>query len=108
MAAGLEESFGGGGYTALQRAALLQLAADHVASALDGRESAFELHANGGLVAWRARLRQCFSRYNELANGVLQALSVEMPVIDLSSLRAAPLPQRRPVTPPSTRRPEGP
>ena len=62
----------GGGYTALQRAALLQLAADHVASALDGRESAFELHANGGLVAWRARLRQCFSRYNELANGVLQ------------------------------------
>ena len=96
----------GGGYTALQRAALLQLAADHVASALDGRESAFELHANGGLVAWRARLRQCFSRYNELANGVLQALSVEMPVIDLNSLRAAPLPQRRPVTPPS--RQEGP
>ena len=46
---GLEESFGGGGYTALQRAALLQLAADHVSSALDGRESAFELHANGGL-----------------------------------------------------------
>jgi 4-hydroxyphenylacetate 3-monooxygenase len=108
VAAGLEESFGGGGYTALQRAALLQLAADHVASALDGRESAFELHANGGLVAWRARLRQCFSRYNELANGVLQALSVEMPVIDLNSLRAAPLPQRRPVTPLPSRRPEGP
>jgi hypothetical protein len=36
VAAGLEESFGGGGYTARQRAALLQLAADHVASALDG------------------------------------------------------------------------
>ena len=53
VAAGLEESFGGGGYTALQRSALLQLACDHVASALDGRESAFELHANGGIPAWR-------------------------------------------------------
>src|SRR5262249_29020613 len=40
VAAGLTESFEGGGYTALQRAALLQLAADHVTSALDGRESA--------------------------------------------------------------------
>jgi aromatic ring hydroxylase len=107
VAAGFEESFAGGGYTALQRAALLQLAADHVASALDGRESAFELHANGGVVAWRARLRQCFSRYNELANGVLQALSLEMPAIDLDFLRAAPLPQRRPVTPTPSRRPEG-
>ena len=70
VGAGLEESFGGGEYTALQRAALLQLAADHVASALDGRESAFELHANGGLMAWRARLRRAFPDYNALANGV--------------------------------------
>ena len=100
VAAGLEESFGGGGYTARQRAALLQLAADHVASALDGRESAFELHANGGLPAWRARLRRYFGSYNELANGVLRALSLEMPAIDLDSLRAMPMPQRRPVTPP--------
>ena len=30
MAAGLEESFSGGGYTAMQRAALLQMAWDHV------------------------------------------------------------------------------
>ena len=100
VAAGLEESFGGGGYTARQRAALLQLAADHVASALDGRESAFELHANGGLPAWRARLRRYFGSYNELANGVLAALSLEMPAIDLDSLRAMPMPQRRPVMPP--------
>jgi aromatic ring hydroxylase len=106
VAAGLEESFGGGEYTALQRAALLQLAADHVASALDGRESAFELHANGGLMAWRARLRRAFPDYNDLANGVLRALSLEMPAIDLDSLRAIGLPQRRPVTPP-TSRPEG-
>ena len=34
--AGLEESFSGGGYTALQRSALLQMAWDHVSSALDG------------------------------------------------------------------------
>ena len=79
VGAGLEESFGGGEYTALQRAALLQLAADHVASARDGRESAFEQHANGGLVAWRARLRRAFTGYNELANGVLRALSLDMP-----------------------------
>ena len=38
------------------RAALLQMAWDHVASALDGRESAFELHASGGVPAWRGRL----------------------------------------------------
>ena len=100
VGAGLEESFGGGEYTALQRAALLQLAADHVASALDGRESAFELHANGGLVAWRARLRRAFPDYNVLANGVLRALSLDMPAIDLDNLRAIALPQRRPVTPP--------
>jgi 4-hydroxyphenylacetate 3-monooxygenase len=102
MAAGLEESFGGGGYTALQRSALLQMAADHVVSALDGRESAFELHANGGIPAWRGRLRRDFTRYNELANGVLRALSLDMPEIDLNSLRAIPLAPRRPVSPPPT------
>jgi len=101
VAAGLEESFGGGGYTALQRSALLQMAADHVVSALDGRESTFELHANGGIPAWRGRLRRCFSRYNELANGVMRALDLEMPAIDLDSLREAPLTPRRPVTPPT-------
>ena len=100
VAAGLEESFGRGGYTALQRAALLQLAADHVTSALDGRESAFELHANGGIPAWRARMRRYFSRYNELANGVLRALSVEMPPLDFGDLRDIPMQPRRPVTPP--------
>ena len=49
LAAGLEEAFAGGGYTATQRAALLQLAWDHASSGLDGRESAFELHASGGM-----------------------------------------------------------
>ena len=99
VGAGLEESFGGGEYSALQRAALLQLAADHVASALDGRESAFELHANGGLQAWRARLRRSFARYNELANGVTRALSLDMPAIDMDGLRNIAMPQRRPVAP---------
>jgi 4-hydroxyphenylacetate 3-monooxygenase len=95
MAAGFEESFAGGGYTATQRAALLQLAWDHVSSALDARESAFELHANGGLPAWRGRLRRGFADYNELANGVLRQLSVTMPQIDLGSIPAAPLAPRR-------------
>jgi 4-hydroxyphenylacetate 3-monooxygenase len=95
VAAGLEESFSGGGYSALQRSALLQMAWDHVSSALDGRESSFELHANGGVPAWRGRLRRNFESYNELANGVLRQLSVAMPEIDLSHLRNAPLPPRR-------------
>ena len=104
VGAGLDESFSGGGYTALQRAALLQMASDHVSSALDGRESAFELHANGGVPAWRGRLRRYFSRYNELANDVLRSLSLDMPQIDLDSIRAIPLAPRRPLTPPSGER----
>jgi len=98
MAAGLEESFGGGGYTALQRAALLQMAWDHISSDLDGRESAFELHANGGMVSWRNRLRSWFDRYNELANGVLGLLDVDMPTLDLTSIRLVPQGPRRPVS----------
>jgi 4-hydroxyphenylacetate 3-monooxygenase len=100
LAHGLEESFAGAGFPARQRAALLQLAWDHVSSALDARESAFELHANGGLPAWRGRLRRSFDRYNELANAVLNALDLDMPSIDLGSIRAAPVAPRRPVQPP--------
>src|SRR5262245_13161719 len=103
VGAGLEESFGGGGYTALQRSALLQLASDHVASALDGRESAFELHANGGLPAWRARLRRFFADYTALANGVLRTLNLDMPTLDFEAIRNVAMPQRRPVTPPPAR-----
>ncbi len=95
MAAHLEETFGGGGYTAKQRAALLQLAWDHVSSALEGRESAFELHASGGLPTWRGRLRRGFDDYNALANGVLGAIDMKMPEIDLSNIPAATLAPRR-------------
>jgi len=101
LAAGLEESFGGGGYTALQRSALLQLAWDHVSSALDARESAFELHASGGMPNWRSWLRRNFKDYNTLANAVLRAIDLPMPEIDLSSIPAAPPPMRRTVTPPA-------
>jgi 4-hydroxyphenylacetate 3-monooxygenase len=103
MAAGLEESFGGGGYTAVQRSALLQMAWDHVSSALDGRESAFELHASGGIPAWRGRLRRSFERYSELANAVAGRLGMPMPKIDLESLREVPWAARRTVTPPPAR-----
>jgi aromatic ring hydroxylase len=100
LKAGLEESFGGGGYTALQRAALLQMAWDHVSSALDGRESAFENHASGGMAGWRQWLRRSFYDYNDLANAVLQQLDTPMPEIDLDHIRTAPIAPRRPVTPP--------
>ncbi len=100
IAEGLAESFGGGGYTALQRAALLQMAWDHVSSALDGRESAFELHASGGVPAWRGRLRRSFEDYNGLANRVARSLSVAMPAIDLDHIREVPWAPRRTVAPP--------
>src|SRR5262249_19215370 len=100
MAAGLEEAFGGGGYTALQRSALLHMAWDHISSGLDARESAFELHANGGIPAWRNRLRAWFSRYNELANGVLSTMTLEMPRLDFNSLRRVPQGPRRQVSAP--------
>jgi len=100
MAAQLEDAFGGGGYTALQRSALLQLAWDQVSSGLDGREAAFEANASGGLVAWRTHLRAWFPSYNELANGVQQLLSVELPPLDLSSLQEIQSAPRRLVTPP--------
>ena len=100
LAAGLEESFAGGGYSATQRAALLQLAWDHVGSALDHREHVFELHANGGDFAWRGRLRRSFDRYNELANAVLKQIDRPMPAVNLDAIRNAPLAARRPVAPP--------
>ncbi|GEM_PF-292466 len=87
LAAGLELAFGGGGYTALQRSALMQLVWDHVASGLDGRQAAFETHANGGLPAWRQRMQRWFERYSELANGTLCVLDLAMPALDLDGLR---------------------
>jgi 4-hydroxyphenylacetate 3-monooxygenase len=95
MASELEDAFGGGGYTALQRAALLQLAWDQVSSGLDGREAVFELHASGGLEAWRRQLAAWFGSYNELANGVQEFIEVDMPPMDLSSLQEVPPPPRR-------------
>ena len=95
MAAGLEDAFGGGGYTAMQRAALLQLAWDQVSSGLDGREAVFELHASGGLDAWRRQLASWFGSYNELANGVQEFVQVDLPSMDLSSLQEVAPPLRR-------------
>ena len=102
-AAELEDAFGGGGYTALQRAALLHLAWDQVSSGLDGREAAFELHASGGPEAWRGRLRAWFDSYNELANGVSGLIDVDMPPMDLTSLQEVPnAPHRMPRSTPGS------
>ncbi len=102
LSAGLDDAFGGGGYTALQRAALLQLAADHVSSALDARESAFELHASGGMPMWRHWLRRSFRDYDALANAVLGAIDLPMPEIGLDAIRTAPIAARRPAAPPAS------
>jgi hypothetical protein len=67
---------------------MLNLVWDHVASGLDGRESAFEMHASGGLTLWRNRVQRWYDRGNELANGVLRALNVDMPAIDVEGLRS--------------------
>ena len=75
------------------------MAWDHVSSALDDRESAFELHASGGVPAWRGRLRRHFASYNDLANRVAGALGIPMPEIDLDHIREVPWAPRRPVTP---------
>jgi hypothetical protein len=45
------------------------------------------MHANGGVPQWRSRHRMLFEDYNQLANGVLKALEIEMPQIDVSGLR---------------------
>jgi len=101
LAEGLEESFGGGGYTARQRSALLQLAWDHVCSALDGRESSFELHASGGMPGWRHWLRRSFKDYNQLANAALDFIDLDMPAIDVSGIGTAlPAPRRAVSLPP--------
>ena len=105
MAADLEDALGGGGYTALQRAALLQLAWDQVSSGLEGREAAFELHASVGLTAWRDHVRSWFESFNELANGVQKLHKVEMPPMDLTGLQEIPTAPRRLVTPPQTTTP---
>ncbi len=100
LAAGLAECFEGGGFTALQRAALMQLAWDHVGSALDHRESVYELHANGGQQAWRNRLRRNFNDYDALANGAMALAGTAMPAVSFAAFRDAPMAARRPVTPP--------
>jgi 4-hydroxyphenylacetate 3-monooxygenase len=103
MAEDVELGFGGGGYTAKQRAALLNLIWDHTSSGLDGRESAFEMHASGGMPAWRSRVQRWFPRYNELANRVLEVLDTEMPKIDIEHLRdTAPPGFRQPPQPPAS------
>ena len=100
MAAELEDAFGGGGYTAMQRAALLQLAWDQVSSGLDAREAAFELHASGGLDSWRRQLASWFDGYDELANAVQDFVQVDLPPLDLSSLQEVPpVPRRIPQVP---------
>ena len=78
-----------------------ELAWDQVSSALDGRESAFELNASGGMPAWRARMRAWFEGYDDLANNVRSFIKVELPPMDLDAIRNVPNERARTVTPPA-------
>jgi hypothetical protein len=72
-----------------------------VASALDGRESAFELHANGGIPAWRraaAALLQPLQRAREPRHEERERRHAH--ARPRGSARSTPLQPRRPVTPP--------
>jgi 4-hydroxyphenylacetate 3-monooxygenase len=75
----LTASYGGGKWTARQRAALLHLLRDHTASAMDAREAAFEALASAGMHTWRLRTRMGFGRYEELANKALEKIAGENP-----------------------------
>jgi aromatic ring hydroxylase len=78
IAGELERAFGGGGYTARQRAALLNLAWDHLASTLAGREASYEMFGNGGAPAWRGRLRRWYRDYDASTAAVLRAIDIDM------------------------------
>ena len=64
------------------------------------------MHANGGVSAWRMRLRSAFKDYNALANGVLKTLATQIPEIDISSISAPP--PARPSAPGAPVTPRGP
>jgi 4-hydroxyphenylacetate 3-monooxygenase len=74
----LERCFGGGRYTARQRAALLNLTWDHLGSSLAAREASYEMFGSGGNPVWRARIRQWFETYETVLRPVLAALDVDM------------------------------
>jgi 4-hydroxyphenylacetate 3-monooxygenase len=78
VAAELERCFGGGRYTARQRAALLNLTWDHLGSSLAAREASYEMFGSGGTPAWRNRIRQWFDTYETVLRPVFQALAVDM------------------------------
>ena len=75
------------------------MAWDHVSSALDGREAAFEAHASGGMPNWRNWLRRSFRDYNNLANAVSGIVGMPMPEVDLDDVRTAPIAVRRTTVP---------
>ena len=57
--------------------------------------SAFELHASGGMPGWRHWLRRSFRDYNQLANAVLESIDLPMPAIDVAGIGTADRPPPR-------------
>jgi 4-hydroxyphenylacetate 3-monooxygenase len=84
----LKRTYGGGGWTAEQRASLLHVVREHLASGLDSREAAFEALASGGKHLWRLRMRMAYPRFEELANRVVGAVDeLDAPELSFDSLR---------------------
>ena len=107
MAAGLEEIFGGGGYTANSAPPCCSSP-----PTMSPRPSTGANPPSSCTPAAASRLARPaaprFQRYNELANAVLRAIDIPMPEIDVGVIPAAPLAPRRPnMAPPSAGKPAG-
>ena len=101
LAAGLEELFGGGGYTARSARRCCRWPGTTSPRRSTAANPRSKRMPAAGMPNWRGWLRRSFRDYNELANGGAGALDLAMPEIDLDNIRTAPIAARRVTAPPT-------